>query len=241
MNHQVWNSIINNDQFILNNKKIRIFPMLKTSKDYSKLLIDNESFSFITIREISNLITKIICKHLVFNNFNPLKISIVDSTAGVGGNTLSFLKFFGKTIAIEICPMRYNYLLNNIDIYEFDNKKCVNMDFCNYYKNNIEIDNPDVIFMDPPWGGIGYKNSNNLRLKLGEMSIEDIIIDIFKKFSSEINYKKTKFIVLKLPKNYDIEFFYNKLHEQPFGNKKITNYLYFLSKMLLIICELKNI
>ena len=241
MNHQVWNSIINNEQFILNNKKIRIFPMLKTNKDYSKLLIDNESFSFITIREISNLITKIICKHLILNNLNPLKITIVDSTAGVGGNTLSFLKFFEKTIAVEICSMRYNYLLNNINVYEFNNHKCINMDFCDYYKNNIVFDNPDVIFMDPPWGGIGYKNSNNLRLKLGITSVENIIIDVFKKFESELIYKKTKFIILKLPKNYDIEYFHNEIQGQQFGNKTITTYLYFLSKMLLVICELKII
>ncbi len=238
MSHHVWNDIINNDQFILNNKKIRIFPFLKKNSDYSKLQIDNESYSFITIREISNLITKIICKHLVNNNLNPLNTIIMDSTAGVGGNVLSFLKFFKTVYGIEICPIRYNYLINNINVYKYTNHIGINCDFCEYYKKQLLLINPDVIFMDPPWGGTGYKILNNLQLKLGDTCIEDIIVDIFEKFN---NSEKTKLIVLKLPKNYDIEFFYNKIQHHSLKNKKIIIYMYILNKMLLMICELQHL
>ena len=239
MNHQVWNDVINNNNFIINSKKIRVFPILKKNKDYDRLKIDNDSFNFITIREISNLITKIICKHLICNNINPLNTLVVDSTAGVGGNTLSFLKFFKKVIAIEICQIRHEYLVNNINIYEHDNVECLNMSFCEYYKDNITIENPDVIFMDPPWGGIGYKNLNNLQLSLDDIHIEDIVINALKRFKLNDDVKKTKLFVLKLPKNYDIEYFYERLNNEKNEGIDICIFLYVLSKMLLVVCEFK--
>jgi len=237
MNHHVWNDIINNEEFILNNKKMRIFPFLKKSSDYLKLEIDEESFSFITIREISILITKIICKHLINNNLNPLNAILIDSTAGVGGNALSFLKFFKMIYSVEICPIRYNHLINNINVYKYENYIGVNDNFCNFYDKNLLSIDPDVIFMDPPWGGTGYKVLNDMKLKLGDIDIEDIVIDIFRRFD---NIKKTKFMILKLPKNYDIEFFYNKIQHYPFEKKNVSIYMYILNKMLLIVCELSN-
>ena len=235
MNHQVWNNNINDEYFIINSKKIRIFPLLKISKDYEKLQIDNESFNFITIREMSNLITKIICKHLIQNKINPLQSIIVDSTSGVGGNTLSFLRNFKKVIAIEICQLRYGYLMNNVNIYNYNNVEFINDDFCNLYKNNENIYNSNVIFMDPPWGGIGYKNKSDLKLKLGDVSIENIIVDTFK--LCDVNDNKTNLFVLKLPKNYDIEYFYEEINKEQFINKTKKNYLYILNKMILVVCE----
>jgi len=241
MNHQVWNDIINNEQYIINSKKIRVFPYLKDNKDYNKLQIDDESFNFITIREISVLITKIICKYLIQNKINPLKAHILDSTAGVGGNTLSFLNNFKRVTAIEICNTRYSYLVNNINIYKYKNAICHNIDFCEYYKNNNLMEDFDVMFMDPPWGGIGYKNLNNLQLKLGNTNIETIIIDVFKIYNNYFQNKKTKLFVLKLPKNYDIEYFYEQIMNNKIDNVNIKIYLYILSKMLLVICEFTHV
>ncbi len=243
MSYQIWNDIINNDNFIINNKKMRIFPVLKKNKDYEKLLIDDESFNFITFREISSIITKIICHHLISHNLNPLNINVVDATAGVGGNSLSFLSNLKNVISIEICKMRYEYLVNNINVYEYDNSICVNDDFCNYYKQYNVLDNIDVIFIDPPWGGIGYKNLTNLQLNLGDESIEDIVLNIYEIYKNNGKLNRTKFVILKLPKNYDIKFFYEKIsskNNKNYLNNNINIYLYFLNKMFLLVCELIN-
>ena len=115
----------------------------------------------------------------------------------------------------------------------------------------IEI-NPSVIFIDPPWGGSNYKSNENLLLKLGSSGIEELIIDISQKFSNyyleiiqknpkeKTNNYNNKFIILKLPKNYDIEYLYNYLqNNNNTKNYTITCYLYILNKMLIIVCELQ--
>ena len=110
--------------------------------------------------------------------------------------------------------------------------------------------NPNVIFMDPPWGGNDYKNNEKLLLKLDEKSIEEFVEEIIKIFSDyylqnpesikkSLNLKN-KLIVLKLPKNYDIEYFYNYINNIKVENYKINIYLYILNKMIIIICELES-
>jgi len=112
--------------------------------------------------------------------------------------------------------------------------------------------NPNVIFIDPPWGGSNYKNNENLTLNLGIFQLEELVIDITKKFSNHykeivnLNSKEknnnynNKFIILKLPKNYNIEHFYNYIKEHNnFENYNIYMYLYILNKMIIIVCELQ--
>ena len=247
-----WETAINDDKFYINNKIARIFPVLKKFSNFSKIKIDEDSFSYITIREIAEIISKIICYHLLEHNLNPLKSIIVDYTSGVGGNALSFCKFFKLVYAIELDKLRAEYLENNIEIYGFKNINVINK--CAIEFNNEEILNlnPNIIFVDPPWGGSAYKNNENLTLNLGSMQLEDLVIDITKKFSEHyinivnLNTKQknnnynNKFIVLKLPKNYDVEYFYNHIKSNNnFENYYIHLYLYILNKMIIIVCELR--
>lgn len=255
-----WDDSINDNQFIINNKIMRIFPQLKNPNNYSKLKIDDESFNYITIREIADLTSKIICHHLIKFNINPQKIKIVDYTAGVGGNVLSFSKFFNKVFAVEIQKNRYEYLINNVNVYEYDNVLCINDSSINFNEKFLIDINPNVIFVDPPWGGNTYKENESLRLKLGDMPIEYLAIDIFtklyeniikkEKLTIELNNKKiyknnifnNKFIIFKLPKNYDIEYFYETIkNNNKIPNHTISTYLYILNKMLIVVCEFFSI
>jgi len=246
INIDAWNEAINDNEFIIKNKISRIFPQLKNTNNYLKLMIDEESFSFITIREIAELISKIICYHLIKYNINPQKITIIDYTAGVGGNVISFGKYFNYTYAIEIDKTRTNYLLNNINIYNLKNIKVINDSAINFNNNDMIEINPNVIFIDPPWGGILYRNNDLLKLTLGDIPIEELIIDIFDKYytivTSPTNSYSNRLIVLKLPKNYDIEYFYSYIKNNT--NTKsyiICSYLYILNKMLILVCEYKII
>jgi 16S rRNA G966 N2-methylase RsmD len=254
-----WDVSINDNQFIFNNKIIRIFPILKNPNDYSKIKVDEETLTYITIREIAELTSKIICHHLIKFNINPQKIKIIDYTAGVGGNVLSFSKYFNKVYAIEINKPRYEYLTNNIDIYECKNILCINDSSITFHNKFLVEINPNVIFIDPPWGGNSYKDSQMLRLSLGDIPIEELVLDIFNKLYEgiikndtmvyEINNKKiykqnifhNKFVVLKLPKNYDIEYFYETIKNFKIPNHTINSYLYILNKMIIIVCEFFSI
>lgn len=248
----VWETAINDEKFYINNKIARIFPVLKNFNNFSKIKIDDDSFCYITIREIADIISKIICYHLLEYNVNPQKSIIVDYTSGVGGNVLSFGKFFKKIYAIELDEFRADYLMNNIEVYGYKNIFVINKCAIEFNNNELIDLNPNVIFVDPPWGGTGYKNSESLTLSLGNLQMEELVIDITKKFSSHytqlvnLNQKEkynnynNKFIVLKLPKNYDVEYFYNYIKSNNnFENYNILMYLYVLNKMIIIVCILE--
>lgn len=248
----VWETAINDEKFYINNKIARIFPVLKNFNNFSKIKIDDDSFCYITIREIADIITKIICYHLLEYNLNPQKTIIADYTSGVGGNVLSFCKFFKYIYAIELDNIRADYLKNNIGVYGYKNIQVINGCAIEFNNSQLIEKNPNVIFIDPPWGGSGYKNSSNLTLSLGSINLEDLVINIAEKFSNhmakivETNHKEkynnynNKFIILKLPKNYDVENFYNYVKtKNNFLNYNIGMCLYILNKMIIIVCELQ--
>lgn len=247
-----WESSINDDKFYINNKIARIFPLLKNFNNFSKIKIDEDSFCYITIREIADIISKIICYHLLEHNLNPLKCIITDYTSGVGGNVLSFSKFFKFVIAIELDKLRSEYLKNNIEVYGYKNIKVINGCAIEFNNNELVEINPNIVFVDPPWGGSKYKNSETLTLSLGDINLEELVINIVNKFSlhynqivesnpkEKYNNYNNKFIILKLPKNYDVEYFYNYIKtNNNFINYNIFMYLYVLNKMLIIVCELQ--
>lgn len=259
INTNFWDLSINNTNFLLSNKHkiMRVFPKLSNVENYSNILIDEESFKYITIREISDLISKIISYHLISSNINPLKISIVDYTAGVGGNVLSFCNFYKHVFAIEIDKTRHEYLKLNAEIYKFKNVTCINgscIDYINkkYNIRNLDLDLdldhdlndivPNVIFIDPPWGGSSYKNTPLLRLSISGISIENIIKNIFEgHITNKLIFPKTYnnvFIVLKLPKNYDINYFYDCVKKLNSEYYYLQTFIYILNKMLIIVCHI---
>lgn len=191
---------------LTNKLKKRIFPYIK---NIDKIEIDNESLNYISIKDDAISITFLIKKYFNENS------TIIDAMSGVGGNTISFSKNFKKVYAIELNEKRYNMLCNNINVYELKNVETYN-DNC---LNRIFSINSDIIFFDPPWGGKDYKNHEKLRLTISNVPLEDICVKLI---------KLKKNIVLKLPKNYDIEFFKNKLNLEKLN-------IEILNKMLIII------
>ena len=55
-----------------------------------------------------------------------------------------------------------------------------------------------MVFLDPPWGGSGYKKFAKLPLYLSGIRLTDVVNKM---------KGKTKVIILKVPFNYDIEYF----------------------------------
>ena len=241
-----WDDIINDKFYLHKNKISRIFPILKNKNDYDKLVIDDESFNYITIREVADYTSRIICHHLINDFLNPLKVIVCDLTAGVGGNTISFSNYFKYVYAIEIENDRHNYLINNLKIYERTNVTTYNKCALSFIETDLIKVNPSVLFIDPPWGGVGYKKNNNLQLFLGNLSLENLLISILNKFSiSYKNCKKNleyssehnKIIIFKLPKNYNVVQFYNHIKNSFINNYIVKQYLYIFNKMMLVICH----
>jgi 16S rRNA G966 N2-methylase RsmD len=201
---------------------LRLFPYLENKEKAHKLMIDNESIYYISVREYADKITDIIKNHLTALNWDHSKSIITDATAGVGGNTISFAKHFRYVYAIELDKRRAEFLENNINVYDLKNISVITNDCMKMLPN---IYDHDVIYIDPPWGGKNYKDHTDLKLDISGISIEDIC----NKLTDPGFMKRIPlFIVLKLPKNYDIVYFYKKS-----TNKNI--YYYDLAKMIILV------
>ena len=202
--------------------KTKLFPYLQNMEHMKKLRIDKHSLSTISLRDIAEKITLIILKHTKHNIKEPISksnMTITDATAGVGGNTISFANYFKKVNAVELDFQRFCFLQNNINVYELNNVDVYNYDYTKLF-NNLE---QDIVFIDPPWGGRNYKAYDLLRLGVSNMSLETLCDNIFK-------YNKcTKYIVLKLPYNYDLKYIDEKIDKK--------TYVYDLEKMLILIIE----
>jgi len=173
------------------------FPY-KSNINYDKLMIDTIGKYSITLPrkadDISRIIKDFCLSSLIKINFDKKlkKIRITDATAGVGGNVLSFCKHKFEVKAIELDSDRYKYLLNNIKEYGYK-VDTYNCDYLTIY-DKLE---QDIIYMDPPWGGIEYKKEENITLRLGNIAIEELCILISDK-------KLSKYTILKLPFNYNL-------------------------------------
>ena len=78
-----------------------------------------------------------------------------------------------------------------------------------------DIDNHNIIFIDPPWGGKSYKSHNNLKLRLSNVSLETMCNHIM---DTSIMKHTPELIVMKLPTNYDIKHLYNTIKSKSTGN-----------------------
>ena len=171
-----------------------IFPY---HNNLEQIQIDEEGLYSISSKNVSRFISNIIKKYIRSNSYND--ITITDATAGVGGNTISFLQNYGNVNSIEIDSDRFSYLKNNIEIYNLSKKiKLYNADYTLIY-DKLE---QDIVFIDPPWGGKNYKDNDNIDLKLSDIDLSLICNNL---------KDNTNLIVIKVPQNFNFKNFYNNI------------------------------
>jgi len=145
-------------------------------------------------KQITDIISNIL--YTKFHKFSHESI-ITDCTAGIGGDTISFSFLFKQVNAIEILCDQFQLLSYNRDKIQSlcysvaDRIKLYN---CNFF-DIINILNQDVIYIDPPWGGIGYKSTPNLKIYIGD--------DELKEVANKLAYLTVP-IFIKLPLNADL-------------------------------------
>ena len=189
------------------NYKMTKFPSLPDNKSLDLVKIDEPSCKYISNKKDALSITKIIMKNVK----EPLdKLTITDATAGVGGNSLSFASKFAHVNSVELDSLRAGYLKSNADTYNFKNITVYNNDYTKIYTELKQ----DVVFMDPPWGGSDYKTKKNLQFRLGDIRIENLCNKLLEK-------NLAKYVVLKLPFNYDMKFLYRMLRQYKIKRYKI--------------------
>lgn len=183
----------------------------------TKIRYTLDTLTFMSKRVDAELITTIIIFHLNKLGFDYEKITITDATSGIGGNVLSFAKFFKSVNAVEKDKNTFNMLEKNIDVYKFKNIKIINLD----YTDCMDEIKQNVVFIDPPWGGRNYKKRENITLYMSTIRIEKICRALL---------RKNNIVVLKLPLNYDFIYIYGYLHR-----KNVKIYIHELNKMFIVV------
>lgn len=133
--------------------------------------------------------------YLIKKYFKSDNLVITDGTGNNGSDTIALGLNFKHINSIELDPINYSVLENNVkSVYKLNNVELFSGD-------SIEVIpklKQDVIYLDAPWGGREYGKESRLGLYLGKYEISDI----YNKFKSN-----TKLFVFKVPKNYDFTHF----------------------------------
>ena len=140
---------------------------------------------------ITNLILKFIKNE---TTLHPKNTTIIDSTSGIGGNSINFAKYFNKVNSVEINEIHYNVLKNNINALNIKNINIYHNNFLNLINANKL--HGDIFFIDPPWGGKSYKSFKYFFLKIGKLPLINVLNILYE--------NKFKYVVLKAPYNLNI-------------------------------------
>lgn len=161
-----------------------------------ELAYDEESLFSVTDQVTADKITRDILRFL------PRSSTIVDACACIGGNAISFANKFAHVVAIEIDPVRTEFLKSNLKLLGISNVTCINMDCMKWIKEATDI--KDVIFIDCPWGGKGYKNNEKTSLFLSGKPLALVVreLSLF-----------TRYIALKVPMNFDDTSFISETYD----------------------------
>ena len=147
-------------------------------------------------------ITETIVAYLKNLGFDATHENMIDSTAGLGGNTISFSKSFQWVHAVEINDIHFSVLKNNVETAGRKNVTYYHSNFIELLDKNV-LPSSSLFFMDPPWGGKSYKNYKYFHLKLGKLPIYTVINILFE--------KKFKFVILKAPFNLNLSLLYENV------------------------------
>ena len=177
----------------------KIFPPVSDMNKMPKY--DNEGLWSITYPKEADIISQIIKSEI------GQEATIFDATAGVGGNTISFAKYFTHVFSVEISASRFELLKNNIEVYKLENVTVSNENCLDILSGNYQ-----GYFFDPPWGGPDYKQKNETSIKLGNYTLEEVVF--------KVKNENDNPIFFKLPFNYNL----NEFSKFNYKIDKIKNY-----------------
>ena len=178
------------------------FPFLSAERRSSVCLDATSRFSLTPwyaaqdMTDASLFLLKVLDKplHLVDQHHQHHGPVCVDMTAGGGVNLISFTKstYFAKTIGLERDSGRYRDLAHNLALaiddaddacgteYEIHSVDCI--DWFRNYSSNPSNQALDLVFIDPPFGGVNYTTTSDTLFQdfsLGSEYLSSLVCDLF--------------------------------------------------------------
>lgn len=105
--------------------------------------MDDVALFSVTVDKDADTITQCLSEYI------PRFAKVCDATACVGGNTMSFAKYFSNVTSVEMDPGRFEMLKKNVSLLGLqDHVEAVNADFLRFKESMPYF---DFIFFDPPF------------------------------------------------------------------------------------------
>ncbi len=161
-------------------------------------------------------------------SYDLANYTILNSTACIGADTYLFSKYFKHVHAVELDPINFSCLENNMKVLDLENVTCYNENALKIMSDlQNESNHADVLYLDPPWGGYDYKSQNSeLKLSMDgkEYTISEILdgIDV-KTLSIKPAITSYKMVILKLPTHHNVPSIYPYSHELFVCDKNARN------------------
>lgn len=143
----------------------------KPDFDFKKIKINEVGRYSITRPYEAKQITTIIRGCLTRCGKSPEESVITDGTSGVGGDTIHLSKHFKRVIAVDILNENTDLLRTNCETFGITNVTIINADYTEILNDITQ----DVLYLDPPWGGIGYKEKDVVDLTISGILLSEII------------------------------------------------------------------
>lgn len=210
-----------NEVYILDNYNSYIYFMIDdinyAKSNKKKLLNTNIGKYSITKPYQVKWIKSTIIEYFKTIKKNTKYMNIIDANAGVGGDTISFSKYFLNVYSIEKNDIHYNVLENNINSLDLKNVILYHGNFMKVIFENKIHNNKNVLYMDPPWGGPDYKKQDKVNLEIeldkpNEMLLHNVINKFYKYFDIiilkspiNLNFDKNLFLYKNITENIDPE------------------------------------
>jgi predicted RNA methylase len=154
------------------------------------LISANGIMSMTTQRDSKQILT------IIEDLFPSKKFVITDATANVGGDTINFAlsSKVKKVNSFEINPTTFEILEHNVEVYNLTKKIRLELgNYCDKWKSVKQ----DIVYIDAPWGGKGYKSYKLVTLFLEGFTLNEMVDKLIKD-------KCCKYIALKVPSNFAI-------------------------------------
>ena len=166
----------------------------------AQLQLDAEAHYSVTDEEMADRLTDEVSRLAGVS----AQTAIVDATACVGGNALSFAKRFERVVAIESDATRLAMLRHNAAVLGRTNVRCLGGDCLELLPqlsgaDGSSIDGGNggfVVFLDPPWGGLSYKDHDSCELELSGTPFPEVV-------SRFLRLRGCLWCVCKAPFNFD--------------------------------------
>lgn len=192
-------------------------------EDYKKLFpysnnLDKIKVNKVGLYSLSKAEEDIVIQEILKNaiKIQTKSMTVTDATGGIGGASIIFSRLVKKVYVYEKDIEQYNCLVSNLGAHSFTkNVKAMHGD----YLKNIDTQVQDLVFIDPPWGGPGYKQKKGIILRLNDTTMTEIVNTLV---------GKTKYVIIKVPFNFDFNNFTNTVITNKIIIYKVKNYFVIL-------------